>query len=198
MLLAGLFAGFLFLGMVVADWIQFTRLTAGAGDYGCGVARGEDRLPLAPWTRLLERFDGNGILTLPHGVARFFHEERRILLRPHATRFRTAWPMNGSIDLVPDGDTTRLNWVKRVPWSSAVLTVSWFAVVVIGTLSFAIAYLVEGGLSTLSGILMAGGIAGLGLLVLAFGVVTVSLAYRLEDHRLRQAYQELRAALAQE
>lgn len=198
MLLAGLFASFLFLGMIVADWVRFTRLTAGASRYGCGVARGEDPLPLAPWARLLDRFDRTGILKLPHGVARLFHEEHRILLRPQATRFRTAWPMNGSIVLVSDGDATRLSWVKRVPWSSAVLTLLWFAVVVIGTLSFAITYLLEGGLSTLSGIFMAGGIAGLGLLVLAFGVVTVSLAYRLENHRLTQAYQELRAALAQE
>jgi len=198
MLFAGLFAGLLFLGMIVADWIQFTRLTAGASNYGCGVARGEDRLPLAPWARLLERFDRNGVLKMPHGVARLFYEERRILLRPLVTRFRTAWPMNGSIVLVPDGDATRLSWVKRVPWSSAALTVLWFVVVIIGTLSFAITYVVEGGLSTLSGILMAGGIAGLGLLVLAFGLVTVSLAYRLENHRLTQAYQELRAALAQD
>ena len=124
MLLAGLFAGFLFLGMIVADWVRFTRLTAGASQYGCGVARGEDRLPLAHWTRLLDRFDRNGILKLPHGAAKLFHEERRILLRPQVTRFRTAWPMNGSIVLVPDGEATRLSWVKRVPWSSAVLTVS--------------------------------------------------------------------------
>lgn len=198
MLLAGLFAGFLFLGMIVADWLQFTRLTAGASRYGCGVARGEDQLPPAPWARIIERFDRNGILKLPHGVARLFYEERRILLRPQVTRFRTAWPMNGSIVLVPDGEATRLSWVKRVPWSSAVLTVSWFVLVIVGTLSFAITYAVEGGLSTLSGILMAGGVAGIGLLVLAFGAVTVSLAYRLENHRLTQAYQELREALAPE
>jgi hypothetical protein len=196
MLLAGLFAGFLFLGMIVADWVQFTRLNVGAGRYGCGVARGEDRLPLAPWTRLIERFDRNGVLALPHGVARFFQEERRILLRPCAARFRTLWPMNGSIDILVEGTATRLSWVKRVPWSSAVLTVIWFAVVVLGTLSFAITFIADGGLSTLSGLLMAGGITGIGLLVLVFGLVTVSLAYRLEDHRLTLAYQELRAALA--
>lgn len=195
MLLAGLFAGFLFLGMIVADWFQFTRLSVGAVRYGCPVARGEDRLPLAPWTRLIERFDRNGVLTLSHGVARFYQNERRILLRPSAPRFRTLWPMNGSIEIISEGTAIQLNWVKRVPWSSAVLTVIWFAVVVLGTLSFAITFTADGGLSTLSGLLMAGGITAIGLLVLVFGLLTVSLAYRLEDHRLALAYQELRAAL---
>jgi hypothetical protein len=51
---------------------------------------------------------------------------------------------------------------------------------------------------SLSGALMGLGITGLGFLVLAFGVLTVALAVRLEDHRLTQAYHELRAALAQE
>jgi len=35
-----------------------------------------------------------------------------------------------------------------------------------------------------------------GGLVLVFGLVTVALAYRLEDQRLMQAYQELRGVLA--
>jgi hypothetical protein len=198
MLLAGLFAGVLFLGMIVADWVQFTRLQIGTARYGCGLARGEDRLPLAPLDRLVQRFDQNGLLRLPHGVARFFQEDRRILLQPNAARFRTLWPMNGSIEIIPEGAATRLAWVKRMPWSSAVLTVLWFAIVLIGTLSFAVTFVADGGLSTLSGLLMAGGITGIGLLVLAFGLVTVALAYRMEDHRLALAYQELRAALAEE
>ncbi len=106
--------------------------------------------------------------------------------------------MNGSIKIAHDGDTARLSWVKRVPWSSAIITLVWFAVVVVGTVSFAIRFMIDGGLSTLSGILMAGGIAGIGLLVLAFGLVTVSLAYRLEEYYLLRAYQELRHALAQD
>jgi hypothetical protein len=195
MLLAGLFAGLLFLGMILADWVQFTRLSAGASRYGFGVARSEDCLPLAPWTQLRARFDRNGILKLPNGVARWYQEERRILLRPQARRFRTAWPMNGSIEIVTEEEATRLTCVKRVPWSSAVLTLLWFAVVILGTLAFAMTFLADGGLSSLSGILMGLGIAGISLLVLAFGLVTVSLAYRLEDHRLTQAYQELRDAL---
>jgi hypothetical protein len=195
MLLAGLFAGFLFLGMILADWVQFTRLSAGASRYGYGVARSEDRLPLTPWTQLRARFDRNGVLRLPTGVARWYQEERCILLRPQARRFRTAWPMNGSIEIVTEEEATRLTCVKRVPWSSAVLTLLWFAVVILGTLAFAMTFLADGGLSSLSGTLMGLGIAGIGLLVLAFGLVTVSLAYRLEDYRLTQAYQELRDAL---
>jgi len=74
----------------------------------------------------------------------------------------------------------------------------WFALVAAGTVGFAIAFLAQGGLSTLGSILMGLGLTGLGLLVLAFGLVTVTLAYRLEDGRLTQAYQELRQALAGE
>jgi len=195
MVLAGLFATLLFLGLVVADWFQFTRLFSGAGTYGFVIGRGEDQLPLIPWTRVIDRFDRTGVLRLPHGVARFIHEHRRILLRPQAHRFRTAWPINGSIEIVPDDNGARLTWAKRVPWSSAVLTLVWFAVVVVGTLTFGITFALNGGFSSLGGLVIAAGIAGLGLLVFAFGLITVSLAYRLENHRLAQVYQELRAAL---
>lgn len=199
MVLAGSFAAVLFLGLILADWMYFTRLTAPSSRYGCGVARLEDRFPLAPWTRLLDRFDCNGLLRLPHGLARVFPDEQRILLRPQyrlfSLRFRTAWPLKGSIEVEPDGETTRLTCVKRVPWSSALLTLLWFVLVGAGTAAFVIAFLANGGLDSLGGLLMGLGIAGLGLLVLAFGLVTVSFAYRLEDHRLTQTYQELRAAL---
>ena len=202
MLLAGVLGITLFLALVLGDWFHFTSLTAAASRYGCGIARLDDRLPLTPFPFVIERFDSNGLLHLPHGVARFFLDQRRILLRPQyqffALRFRTAWPLNGSIDLDPEGDATRLTCVKRVPWSSALLTLLWFAIVGLGTVGFVIAYLAEGGLTSLSGALMGLGIIGLGLLVLAFGVLTVVLAIRLEDHRLTQAYQELRAALARE
>jgi hypothetical protein len=195
MILAAGFAIVLFVGMILADWLVFTRLTAAASTYGCGIGGGEDQWPLTPWSKLHERFDRNGLLRLPHGVAKLFHEERRILLRAHAHRFRTAWPLNGSIDLYPNERAIRLRWVKRVPWSSAILTLLWFTVVGGGTCVFAIVLAFNGGLSTLGGILMTAGIAGLGLLVFAFGLITVSLAYRLENHRLLQAYEELRAAL---
>lgn len=195
MVLAGLFAGILFLGLVLADWFQFTRLLSGTGLYGFVIARGEDELPLIPWTKMVNRFDRGGVLKLPHGMARFFHDERRILLRPLAHRFRTAWPINGAIEIVPEDNGARLTWTKRVPWSSAVLTLVWFVVVVIGTLAFAVSFALQGGLSSLSGLVIAVGIACTGILVLAFGLITVSLAYRLENQRLTQAYQELRAAL---
>jgi hypothetical protein len=42
---------------------------------------------------------------------------------------------------------------------------------------------------------MGAGILGIGLLVLAFGVVTVILSYRLENSRLAQVYEELKAAV---
>ena len=44
-------------------------------------------------------------------------------------------------------------------------------------------------------LVIAVGIVCIGLLVLAFGLITVSLAYRLENQRLTQAYEELRAVL---
>jgi hypothetical protein len=198
MILAAGFAIVLFVGMILADWLVFTRLTTAASTYGCGIGRGEDLWPLTPWARLHERFDRNGLLRLPHGVAKFFQEERRILLRAQAHRFRTVWPINGSIDLHPNEQAIRLRWVKRVPWSSAILTFLWFAIVGGGTCAFAIVLSFHGGMSTLGGILMTAGIAGLGLLVFAFGLVTVSLAYRLENHRLLQAYEELRSALVME
>lgn len=198
MLLAGLFATFLFLAMLVADWFQFTRLTAGASAYGFAISRGEEQLPVMSSTTLFDLFDSNGVLRLHHGIARFFREERRILLRPRAHRFRTAWPINGSIEITLDAQGMRLAWVKRVPWSSAVLTLVWFAIVGLGTLAFIVAFAVNGGIANVSGIIMAVGIACIGLLVFAFGLVTVSLAYRLENHRLGEAYQELRAALLRE
>lgn len=199
MLLAGVVGIALALALVIGDWFHFTSLTAAASRYGCGIARLHDQLPRTSFPLVIERFDRNGLLHLPHGVARFFLDQRRILLRPQyrlfSLRFRTAWPLNGSIDVIPDGDTTRLTCIKRVPWSSALLTLLWFAVVGVGTVWFVIAYLAEGGLTSLGGAVMGLGITGLGLLVLAFGVLTVVLAVRLEDHRLTQAYQELLAAL---
>jgi len=200
MLLAGLFGAILFAALVLGDWFYFTSLTAHSSRYGCGIARLEDQLPLAPLAVVMDRFDRNGLLTLPHGVARFFQEEKRIVLRPQyqlfALKFRTAWPMKGSIELEPEGGATKLTCVKRIPWSSALLTLLWFAVVGVGTVGFVISFLANGGLMSLSGVLMGLGVTGLGLLVLAFGLTTVSLAYRLENQRLTEAYHELRAALA--
>jgi len=200
MVLAGFFGAFLVAGLIWGDWLHFTSLTAPSSRYGCGIARVEDRLPLASLAVVMDRFDRNGLLTLPHGVARCFREEKRIVLRPQyqlfSLKFRTAWPMKGSIELEPEGDATKLTCVKQIPWSSALLTLLWFAVVGVGTVGFTISFLASGGFTSFSGVLMGLGITGLGLLVLAFGLTTVSLAYRLENERLTEVYQELRAALA--
>jgi hypothetical protein len=199
-MLAGLFGTALLIGLVVLDWIQFTSLSAGASRYGCRVARIEDRLPGTPPAAALARFNDQGVLMLPHGIARCFMSSAEILLRPQyrflSQRFRTAWPLKASIELQSDDQDTRLICRKLIPWSSALVTLLWFLVVGAGTIVFVLSFVFTGGIGSLGGMLMGLGIAGLGLLVLLFGLVVVSLAYRLEDQRLTQAYQELRAALS--
>lgn len=199
MLLAGLFAGCLLVALVAADWWQFWRLTVSAAGYGCPVARAEDTVPVEPGRILSTGFDADGVLRLDHGVARCFPDERCILLRPHsgrlASRARTAWPLKGTIALEEDGGQARLRCVKLMPWSSALLTLLWFAVVGVGTLAFVVRFLASGDAFSLGSLLLVLGVSGVGLLVLVFGLVTVSLAYRLEDQRLVDAYGELRTAL---
>ena len=199
MLLVGLFAGFLCLLMVLGDWVQFTRLTASAGRYGCGIGREEDQLPAASPAEALGRFEPHGVLSLPHGIARLFRPDNVIVLRPYyrlfSFRFRTAWPIKGSIDLKEDGGVCRLLCVKRIPWSSAIMTVAWFALVGLGTIGFAVAYVLQGGLASVGSMLLGLSVVGMGVMVLGFGLITVVLAYRVENERLRQVYQELRDAL---
>jgi hypothetical protein len=185
---------------VVLDWVQFTSVSAAASRYGCGVARLEDVLPLTPITVVLSRFDDHGVLTMTYGIARCVREQRHILLRPQyrllSQRFRTAWPLKASIEVQPAADATRLICTKRMPWSSAVITLLWFALVAGGTIAYLVSFLLTGGLGSLGGMAMGIGVAGLGLLVLLFGLVVVTLAYRLEDQRLTHAYQELRTVLS--
>jgi len=199
MLLAGLFAGCLFVALVGADWWLFRRLTAEAVRYGCPVARAEEAVPVEPDHRWLTEFSADGLLRLDHGIARFFPAERRILLRPHSgrlsSRFRTAWPLKGTVELDGADGSARLRCIKLMPWSSALLTLLWFAVVGVGTLAFVVRFLTGDDPLSLSSLLLVLGVTGVGLLVLAFGLVTVSLAYRLEDQRLMQVYQELRNVL---
>ncbi len=199
MILAGVFAVVLFIGLIVGDWLYFVRLTADASRYGCGIARGRDQVALANLAHVTHRFDRNGLLSLPHGVARFFPDVRRILIRPQyrlfSLRFRTAWPLKGSLELAPAENGFRVLYIKRIPWSSAIITMLWFALVGLGTFGFLISYAVQGGLASLGGVLLGAGVMGLGLLVLAFGLITITVAYRLEDSRLTQVYQELRTAL---
>lgn len=186
--------------LVAADWWQFRRLTAEAGRYGCPVAHAEDTVPVEPDHLLLTRFGVDGLLQLDHGIARFFPTERRILLRPQpgrsASRFRTAWPLKGAIELDGGDGRARLRCVKLMPWSSATLTLLWFALVGLGTLAFVVRFLTGDDAFALGSLLLIVGVTGVGLLVLAFGLVTVSLAYRLEDQRLMEVYRELRTALS--
>jgi len=199
MLLAGAFAGLLFLGLIVSDWLYFVRLTPDAVRYGCTIARLQDHLPQLEHSRLVRRFDGNGALVLPHGIARFFPDTNLIGLRPHyrlfAVGFRTAWPIKGSIQVTTEPGRVGLLCIKRIPWSSALLTLAWFLVVIGGTLAFLASYIAQGGLASLSGLVMGLGITALGVMVIAFGTLVVILAYRLENGRLTLVYHELRDAL---
>jgi hypothetical protein len=145
-------------------------------------------------------FDQRGILQLAHGVARLFPEERHILLRPHyhlfSLRIRTAWPMKATIHLQPAANVTYVVGIKRIPWSSALLTLTWLLIVAVGTAGYMIAFLMNEGFSSFGGVLLGVGVTALGLVVLAFGLVIVALAYRLENQRLTEVYQELRQVLA--
>jgi len=196
MILAGVFAGVLFLGLILGDWLYFLRLTPDAGRYGFGVARSQDRFAATSLARLQERCDVNGALSLPHGIARYYPDLQQIALRPQfhlfSMSFRTAWPLKGMIHLSSDDQTFHALCIKRIPWSSAIITLLWFLLVSLGTTAFMVTYVAQGGFSSLSGILMGIGILGIGLLVLAFGIVTVVFSYRLENSRLTKVYDELR------
>lgn len=199
MILAGLFAGLLCIGLIVGDWLYFIRLTPDAVRYGCRVARNPEQWPGTTLTTLGDRFTPEGVLMLPHGVAWFYPQLSQIAIRPQyrlfSRRFRTAWPVKGLIHLSPQDHSLNTMCVKRMPWSSTIITLLWFALVLIGSLTFAVQYVMEGGLVSLGGTLTGLAIIALAALVLAFGLVTVALAYRLEDSRLMQVYAELRDTL---
>ena len=76
------------------------------------------------------------------------------------------------------------------------MTLLWFALVLIGSVTFVIQYAMDGGFASLGGTLTGVAVIALAALVLAFGLVTVALAYRLEDSRLMKVYGELREAIA--
>ena len=195
MLLAGIFGGILFVLLIIGDWYQFTSLRPFAAQYGFGIARRRDRLDTLSRQSLIRRFGKHNTIALPHGVARWFGVQEVISLRPSyqlfSMRFRTAWPLKGTITLHPTETGVALHLTKRVPWSSGLLTLTWLGLVAIGTLVFLVTFGIDGGYYSASGWALAFGIAGLGALVLLFGLILVSLAYRLEDSRLMQVYQEL-------
>jgi hypothetical protein len=199
MILAGLFAGVLFLGLIVGDWWYFIRLTPDAIRYGCNVGKRFDHWSESPLEAVRDRFNAEGVLMLPHGVARLYADMSQIAIRPQyrlfSRSFRTAWPVKGLVHLSVDNETMRALCVKRIPWSSALITLVWFALVSLGSLTFVIQYALEGGFASLGGILVGVGIIGLALLVLTFGLVTAALSYRLEDSRLMKVFEELRDAL---
>jgi len=199
MIFAGFFAGALCLGLILGDWFYFMRLTPDASRYGCGIARTHDRFSYTTMTQLVGRFDAGGILTLPHGTARFYRDVNQIVIRQKyrlfALGFRTLWPLKGLIYLSPEGDTLAVLCRKLTPWSSALLTGFWFVVVVVGTAGALISLYIEGQMAASGGVVLAFGILGLGLIFLLSGAITVVFAYRLENSRLMIVYQELREAL---
>jgi len=195
MVLAGFFAGILCLGLILGDWLYFIRLTPDAIRYGCGIARSLDPFPVDRVVQLSQQFDANRVLSLPHGIARYYPELGQIAIRPQyhlfSMSFRTAWPLKGLIHLSFDASQTTVVCIKRIPWSSAIITLVWFLLVSLGTASFLVTYVLQGGFNSFAGLLMGTGILGIGLLVIAFGIVTVVFSYRLENSRLMKVYGEL-------
>jgi hypothetical protein len=198
MLVAQVIGTLLLIGLVIGDWIHFASMAAPARRYGCGIARVEGRLSHLGSVSDL-RFNHQGLWELPHGLARLYRKDLLIVLRPHAhrfsPRFRTAWPMKATIHLQADDNGMRLGGTKRIPWSSALLTLAWFLTVAVGTVGFLIAFLLNGGFASFGGTLLGLGVLALGLFVLGFGLVIVALAYRLENQRLMQVYEELHQSL---
>jgi hypothetical protein len=87
MILAGLFATVLFLGLIVGDWLYFIRLTPDAVRYGCRVADRPDQWSGAAISAVRQRFTPNGVLMLPNGVTWFYPELSQIAIP--RTRMRT-------------------------------------------------------------------------------------------------------------
>jgi len=198
MLLPSIFAIVMGLALIIGDWFQFTTLKPWACRYGCPLARRKDSLP-KPKDSFSRLFKKNGVLPLPHGVARWVADRQAIVIRPYykmfSLRFRTAWPLKGTLDYHFQEDHLQLHLSKRIPWSSAILTSLWLLFVIGGTLSFVGMYAMDGGFGTVGGVFWAVGMIALGLLVLAGGIILFAFAYRLEDSRLMQVYEELTGAL---
>lgn len=198
MLLSGIFAIVMGLALIIGDWFQFTTLRPWACRYGCLLARRKDSLP-KPKDSFPRLFKTNSTIPLSHGVARWVADHQAIVIRPYykmfSLRFRTAWPLKGTLDYRFQDDHLQLQLSKRIPWSSAILTSLWLLFVIGGTLSFVGMYAVDGGFGTVGGIFWAVGMVALGLLVLAGGIILLAFAYRLEDSRLMQVYDELTVAL---
>lgn len=195
MTFAGILAILLFLGLIIGDWFQFTTLKSWACQYGCPLAHRKNALASHSAPSLSRLFHKDGTLPLPHGIARWVEDRRVIVIRPYyqlfSLRFRTAWPLKGTINVSIDSEQLLLSLSKRIPWSSAILTLLWLIFVIGGTLTFVVLFTLDGGFSTVGGVFWVIGMAALGLLVLAGGLILLSFSYRLEDSRLMQVYEEL-------
>ena len=149
MVLAGIFGAILFVLLLIGDWYQFTSLGPFSAQYGFGIARRHDRLDTLTRQALVRQFGRHDVIALPHGVARWFAAQKVISLRPSyqlfSMRFRTAWPLKGTITLRSTGAGVELSLTKRVPWSSGVLTLIWLGLVTIGTLAFLVMFGIDGG-----------------------------------------------------
>ncbi len=101
MLLPSIFAIVMGLALIIGDWFQFTALKPWTCRYGCTLARRKDSLP-KPKDSFPRLFKTNSTLSLPHGVARWVREHQTIVIRPYynmfSLRFRTAWPLKGTLD----------------------------------------------------------------------------------------------------
>ena len=194
MTFAGIIAILLFFALIIGDWYQFTTLKSWACQYGCPLAQRKNTLGGQSVSLISPAFQ-TGALALPHGIARWVADRQVIVIRPYyqlfSLRFRTAWPLKGTIDVSSEGSQLLLHLSKRIPWSSAILTLLWLLFVIGGTLTFVVLFILDGGISTVGGIFWVVGMTALGLLVLAGGLILLSFAYRLEDFRLTQVYQEL-------
>ena len=182
-------------GLIMADWMAFSRMTPISVRYGVLVGRHEEPLVVRR-----DRFDGEGLLRLPRGSARLVPTHRAVQLLPDRRRFgiavRTAWPLNGFVHYTVLDERAPVVLTKRMPWSSVLLTGVWFLTVAGGTLVYLVVYALAGGLSSASGAFLGVALSGLGLLVCLFGLVIVVAAYRLEDKRLMAVYEEFKAAVA--
>lgn len=197
-MLAGLFAAALLVGIVIGDRLYFRTLSAEASRYGCRVGYAVERLDLASVAQVHACFDQMGVLSMRHGVARFFADMNRILLRPRYPTlwaFLWIWPMKATVDIRVDGSSIVLASTKRIPWASAIATGLWFVIVGSGTVAALISFVVEGGVSSKGGVVVGAGIVALGALFFFAGLVTVVMAYRLESGRLALVQGELREVL---
>lgn len=182
------------LALVVADWIAFSRKTPAVARYGLVVGRQDETLVIPR-----ECFDPDGKLALPRGSAQLCMNQRAVILLPdwkrYGLKFRTAWPLNGVLYYRTLDAPAPAMLVKRMPWSSAILTALWFLTVLGGVFVYLIAYGRAGGFLSAGGVVLGVVLGVVGFLVLLFGLIVVVSAYRLETKRLLVLYDELRTAL---